>query len=325
MPANEMLDSNHKVHLCYRLMRKMPPLSAVRVFEAAARHENFTSAANELGMTQAAVSYQVKLLEERLKAPLFLRERGRAVLTPLGSKLLPSLTQAFDKIEAAFATHREEDEALLTIATTRTFANAWLVWQLGEFQLDHPDLAVRLVTDGRLADLNAGEADIAVRAGLGQWDGLEAEKLMSIDYTPMCSPAFLARVEAELGRKIEPTDLPRLPMLSPDDEWWDNWLREAGVPTEGRPRRGGLRLDSQADEANAAMAGQGFVMLTPYFWRYDLAAGRLVRPFAQTTEGRFGYWLAMPPARRTAPKIRRFREWLLRQLAEGGPATSPPA
>ncbi len=295
----------------------MPPLAAVRVFEAAARLENFTAAANELGMTQAAVSYQVKLLEERLKAPLFLRERGRAVLTPLGAKLLPGLTQAFDTIEAAFASQREEDEALLTIATTRTFANAWLVWRLGAFQLDHPDLGVRLVTDGKLADLNAGEADIAIRAGQGQWDGLEAERLLPIDYTPMCSPGFLARVEAQLGRKVEPADLPTLPMLSPQDDWWDNWLCAAGVASEGRPKRGGLRLDSQADEANAAMSGQGFVMLTPYFWRNDLAEGKLVQPFPLTTEGNFGYWLAMPPARKSVPKIRRFREWLLREIAKG--------
>lgn len=303
------------------MTRKMPPLAAVRVFEAAARLENFTAAANELGMTQAAVSYQVKLLEERLKAPLFLRERGRAVLTPLGAKLLPGLTQAFDTIEAAFASQREEDEALLTIATTRTFANTWLVWRLGAFQLDHPDLGVRLVTDGKLADLNAGEADIAIRAGLGQWDGLEAEKLLPIDYAPMCSPGFLAKVEARLGRKIEPADLTTLPMLSPDDEWWDSWFRDAGVQTEGWPRRGGLRLDNQADEGNAAMAGQGFAMMTPYFWRNDLAEGRLVQPFAMTTEGRFGYWLAMPPARKTVPKIRRFREWLINAITTAeGPA-----
>src|SRR3990167_3948130 len=99
------------------VMRQLPPLAAIRAFEAAARHENFTSAANELGMTQAAVSYQVKLLEERLRAPLFTREKGRVRLTALGARLLPTLSGAFDAIDAAFAAHREEDEALLTIAT----------------------------------------------------------------------------------------------------------------------------------------------------------------------------------------------------------------
>lgn len=267
-------------------------------------------------MTQAAVSYQVKLLEQRLKAPLFLREKGRATLTPLGARLLGPLTRAFDAIDTAFAIHREEDEGLLTIATTRTFANAWLVWRLGSFQLEHPDLAVRLVTDGKLADLAAGEADLAIRAGLGQWDGLVAEKLMPIDYTPMCSPRFLREAEARLGRKIEPADLPDLQVISPDDDWLHRWLADAGVEGGKVPRRGGLRLDSQVDEAAAAMAGQGFVMLTPAFWRNDIAEGRLVRPFERSSEGRFGYWLAMPEERRNVPKIKRFRQWLLGKLPE---------
>ena len=116
-------------------MRRLPPLAAIRAFEAAARTENFTAAAAELGMTQAAVSYQVKSLEERLGAPLFVREKGRARLTPLGQRLLPPLSSAFDSIEAAFASHREEDESLLTITTTHTFANTWLAWRLGAFQM----------------------------------------------------------------------------------------------------------------------------------------------------------------------------------------------
>ena len=127
-------------------MRRLPPMAAVRAFEAAARTENFTAAAAELGMTQAAVSYQVKSLEERLGAPLFVREKGRARLTPLGARLLPSLTSAFDTIEAAFASHRQEDESLLTVTTTHTFANTWLAWRLGGFQMEHTDLAVRMTT-----------------------------------------------------------------------------------------------------------------------------------------------------------------------------------
>src|SRR3989337_4264418 len=124
-------------------MRKLPPLTAVRAFEAAARNESFTAAAAELGLTQAAVSYQVKAWEERLGAPLFVRERGRARLTPLGLRLLPTLTQAFDSIEAAFASHKAEDESLLTRTTTSTFANTWLAGRLGGFQMEHADLGVR--------------------------------------------------------------------------------------------------------------------------------------------------------------------------------------
>src|SRR5918911_854323 len=148
-------------------MRRLPPLAAVRAFEAAARTENFTAAAAELGMTQAAVSYQVKSLEERLGAPLFVRERGRARLTPLGARLLPALTNAFDTLEAAFASHREEDESLLTVTTTHTFANTWLAWRLGAFQMEHPDLAVRMTTSNEVIDLRSGEADVAIRGGSG--------------------------------------------------------------------------------------------------------------------------------------------------------------
>ena len=148
-------------------MRRLPPLAAVRAFEAAARAENFTAAAAELGMTQAAVSYQVKSLEERLGAPLFVREKGRARLTPLGARLLPSLTGAFDAIEAAFASHRQEDESLLTVTTTHTFANTWLAWRVGAFQMEHPDLAVRMTTSNDIVDLRSGDADLAIRAGRG--------------------------------------------------------------------------------------------------------------------------------------------------------------
>lgn len=299
-------------------MRRLPPLAAIRVFEAAARLENFTSAANELGMTQAAVSYQVKLLEERLGAALFLREKGRARLTPLGGRLLPPLTRAFDAIEAAFAAQREDDEGLLTVATTFTFANTWLAWRLGGFQVEHPDLAVRLATDNKLVDLKTGEADVAIRAGAGPWEGLESIPLMAVDFSPMCAPSFLKRMEDRLGRGIEPADLPDLPLISPEDSWWDAWFKAAGVEGANRPRRAGLRLDSQADEGHAAMGGQGFVLLTPAFWRNDVRDGRLVQPFSLTATAGFRYWLVIAPERRQVPKIKRFTEWLHVQVAAAG-------
>jgi LysR family glycine cleavage system transcriptional activator len=292
-------------------MRRLPPLAAVRAFEAAARAENFTAAAAELGMTQAAVSYQVKALEERLGAALFVRERGRVRLTPVGARLLPACTSAFDSIEAAFASVSQDDEALLTVTTTYTFANTWLAWRLGQFQLDHPDLAVRLITSNALTDLHSGEADIAIRAGSGGWEGLECQRILPITFTPMAAPAFIAQVERDLGRKLEPADLVDLPMISPDDDWWDSWFRDAGVRAERRPRgRGGLRLDSQANEGHAAMGGRGFVLLTPDFWRGDIAAERLVQPFEIVSTRGFAYWLVYPPERARVPKVKRFREWL---------------
>jgi LysR family glycine cleavage system transcriptional activator len=295
-------------------MRRLPPLAAVRVFEAAARLENFTAAASELGMTQAAVSYQVRLLEERLGAALFVRERGRARLTPLGQRLLPQLTQAFDSIEAAFAAHREEDEGLLTVATTFTFANTWLAWRLGAFQVEHPDLAVRLATSNKLVDLKTGEADVAIRAGAEPWEGLECIELMLVDFTPMCAPSFWKQMTEQLGRPPEPADLPHLPLISPEDYWWDRWFSAAGVEAEHRPRKPGLRLDSQADEGHAAMGGQGFVLLTPAFWKGDVQVGRLCQPFELRATAGFRYWLVVAPERRNVPKIKRFREWLLKQV-----------
>ncbi len=297
-------------------MRKLPPLTAVRAFEAAARNENFTAAAAELGMTQAAVSYQVKALEERIGAQLFVRERGRATLTPLGQRLLPALSQAFDAIEAAFAAEQAEDESLLTVTTTVTFANTWLAWCLGAFQMRHPDLAVRMNTSNSVVDLRSGDADVAIRGGTGEWQGLEKNLLIRSDYTPMASPAFIAEAERSLGRKIEPKDLLDLNLITPEDDWWAQWFSDAGLTAEGAPRRRGVRLDNQANEGHAAMAGLGIALLTPFFWQNDIAEGRLVMLFPQQMSTRgWSYWLVYPPERRMVPKIKRFREWLLAEIA----------
>lgn len=297
-------------------MRRLPPLAAVRAFEAAARHESFTAAAAELGLTQAAVSYQVKALEERLGAPLFVRERGRARLTPLGQRLLPTLSQAFDAIEAAFASHRQEDESLLTVTTTATFANTWLAWCLGAFQMEHPELAVRLATSNELADLRAGDADVAIRAGPGSWPGLEMHKLFDSQFTPMASPGCIAAEERKLGRKLQPSDMPNAHLINPGDDWWQQWFADNGVAADEQAlRRPGVRLDNQANEGHAAMAGQGFALLTPFLWQGDVAAGRLAIPFPGRVSSRsWAYWLVLPPERRMVPKIKRFREWLLAEM-----------
>lgn len=297
-------------------MRRLPPLAAIRAFEAAARTENFTAAAAELGMTQAAVSYQVKSLEERLGAPLFIREKGRARLTPLGARLLPSLTSAFDTIEAAFASHREEDESLLTITTTHTFANTWLAWRLGGFQMEHTDLAVRMTTSNELCDLRSGDADVAIRAGRGNWEGVEHHRLFDNTFTPMASPEFIASVERKLGRSLEPEDMPAQNLINPSDDWWHQWFSDNGVPADERVlRRPGIRLENQANEGHAAMAGQGFALLTPVLWKGDVAAGRLHVPFPSRISTRgWAYWLIYPAERKLVPKIKRFKEWLIGEM-----------
>ncbi len=288
-------------------------MAAIRAFEAAARTENFTAAAAELGMTQAAVSYQVKSLEERLGAPLFVREKGRARLTPLGSRLLPSLSGAFDALEAAFASHREEDETLLTITTTHTFANTWLAWRLGGFQMEHADLAVRMTTSNELCDLRSGDADVAIRAGNGGWEGMEEIRLFESSFTPMASPECVAAAVGKLGRPLEPRDIPRENLINPGDDWWQQWFRDNGVPAdEAVLRRAGIRLENQANEGHAAMAGLGFALLTPLLWKGDVAAGRLSVPFPDRISSReWAYWLVYPRERRMVPKVKRFREWLV--------------
>jgi LysR family glycine cleavage system transcriptional activator len=231
-------------------------------------------------------------------------------------RLLPSLSSAFDTIEAAFASHREEDESLLTITTTHTFANTWLAWRLGGFQIDHPELAVRMTTSNEIIDLRSGEADVAIRAGRGEWEGLEHHELFKSSFTPMAGPDCVAEVEAKLGRKLEPTDMPRQHLINPSDDWWQQWFSDNGVPADdGVFRRPGVRLDSQADEGHAAMAGQGFALLTPLLWKGDVAAGRLCAPFLDRVSTRgWAYWLVYPRERRMVPKVKRFREWLLFEM-----------
>jgi LysR family glycine cleavage system transcriptional activator len=293
-------------------MRHLPPLAAVRVFEAAARHLNFTAAAAELGMTQAAVSYQIKLLEERLGVALFRRD-GRGVrLTPAGERAAPQVARGFDALDAAFARLRSENESTMTVSTTHTFANTWLAWRLGGFQMANPGMAVRLIANDDVTDFARDEVDVAVRAGRGPWPGLERHLLFQVDFTPMCSPEFLARH----GGTICPADLLKLPMISPNDPWWPHWLREAGVEVDENEVRPGVRLDVQAHEGHAAMAGQGVAMLTPFLWRNDIAKRRLVRLSDQLSTRGFGYWLVCPEERRSVAKIKRFREWLLQEIEE---------
>jgi LysR family glycine cleavage system transcriptional activator len=293
-------------------MRRLPPLSAVRVFEAAARQEHFTTAAEELGMTQAAVSYQIRALEERVGVKLFERSKGRVKLTEAGRRLLVPLSDAFDRIDGAFAALRTEDDSQLAISTTITFANTWLAWRIGGFQMEHPDLAVRLSTSGELIDFARDEFDVAIRAGKGDWPGLHAQKVIDVDCTPMCSPRFLDEWQAaHPGRRIEPADLTDLPHINPADPWLAQWMGEMGVAMPEVPVRPPVLLDSQTAEGTATMASRGIGMLTPFFWRWDLTEGRLVRPFAHVSNRDWAYWLVCPEHRRGVPKIKRLCEWML--------------
>lgn len=292
-------------------MRRLPPLSAVKVFEAAARHENFTRAASELGMTQAAVSYQIRLLEERLGVALFLRSNRRVTLSDAGRRAAPLVGRAFDALEDAFGSLVAEDEGVLSISTTQTFASNWIAPRLGAFQLARPELAVRLHTDNRIIDFAREEKDVAIRSTLGraEWPGLRAHFLFRLHATPVATPAF-----RDSNGIAAPADLLRVPRLSPGDEWWEIWLRAAGLPVPEGTASSGIRFDAQAMEGQAALSGAGVGMLTPLFWRPELASGRLVQLFPLVSFDGPGYWLVYPEHRRNQSKVRAFRDWILAEV-----------
>jgi len=298
-------------------MARLPPLSAVRVFESAARHQNFTQAAAELGMTQAAVSYQIRLLEERLGTSLFARIKGRVSLTEAGRRIAPLVANAFETLEDAFSGLVAEDQALLSLSAAQTLATTWLAPRLGRFQVRHPSLAVRLSTDNRLVDFSTGEFHAAIRVGRGDWPGLKCHFLFRMAFSPICTPEF-ARAH-DLTRPEQLLDIPR---LSPRDDWWADWLADLGIAAPAKGPDPGLVLDNQVMEANAAFAGSGIAMMTPTFWRDELAAGRLVQPFPHVHVTSRSHWLVYPEGRRNQPKIAAFRDWLLAEV-EGEKANGP--
>jgi len=290
-------------------MAKLPPLAAIRAFEAAARLQNFSRAAEELGMTQAAVSYQVRQLEDRLGRALFVRERGRVRLSETGQRLLPAVSGAFAAMGDAFAALGGDEADVLTINAVTSFGGTWLSARIGRFQLDFPDLAVRMSMSNQMIDFDATNVDVAIRMGKGQWPGLRADFLMRQYVTPICSPAFAAEHDIR-----EPADLLRVQRLAPNDNWWADWFAKAGVATPPPPSERGIELDSQLQEASAVQAGFGVAMMTPLFWHADLAAGRLVQPFDIWHASGLNVWIVHREGRVGVRKIERFREWLHAEL-----------
>lgn len=292
-------------------MSTLPPLSAIRVFEAAARLENFTAAALELGMTQAAVSYQVKLLEERLGLSLFQRIGRKVVLTEKGRDIAPILTRAFDQMRQGFAALTQDHSAVLTISCTNSFAHLWLAPKIGAFQMRHPHLAVRIQAEDSVVDLARDGVDLAIRGGKGQWVGLEATLLTHNRLVPMCSPAWLDRH----GPVADARALHALPRLSPDDMWWHEWFAAMAVeddPAAGPP---GIALDSQVMEGRAAIGGQGVAILNHFLWKTEIESGLLVEAVPSYVREIASYWVVYPPHVRNTPKVKAFRDWIVGEFA----------
>jgi LysR family glycine cleavage system transcriptional activator len=290
-------------------MADMPPLQAVRVFESVARHGNFTRAAAELNMTQSAVSYQIKLLEDFVGAPLFQRLARGVALTDGGRAIAQPVQRALADLRQSFRRVREETSSILVISTMQTIASAWLAPRLGRFQLDHPQIAVRLDVSSRLVDFESEGVDVAIRSGKGKWEGLASHLLLEQCFTAVSSPEYLARE----GKPHHPAELLDRALVSPRDEWWPVWFAAAGVTAPKLSERRGIDVDYQQMAARVAIGGHGIALVTPGFVQEELASEKLVRLFDITASAGTGYYLVCPERHKAQRKIRLFRDWVLKE------------
>ncbi len=283
------------------------PLASIRVFEAAARLKSFTRAAEELGMTQAAVSWQIKALEGRLGQSLFRRLPREVQPTEGGERLSRAATEAMTLLRRAVSDLTQADEHILSITTLASLAAQWLAPRLGAFQVANPGLAVRLDTNPTLLDLSREGFDVGIRSGSGDWPGMESQLLMPSVFTPVCSPAMAERLKL-----TQPSDLVDAPRIGMEKEW-AAWFAAAGVSSSGPQPMSRLTADYQVLEVAAALGDQGVALASPILFARELRNGLLVRPFAQTVSFHTGYYLVWPEGRRRSPKIARFRDWLAAQ------------
>ena len=301
------------------MSRPLPPLNSLRAFEVAARHLSFKKAAGELHVTPAAVSHQIRALEEYCATPLFHRLARALRLTEAGQAALPLLREGFDKLaEAADAMRAEERSGILTVSVAPTFGAKWLIPRLDRFRAAHPEFDVRIDASYTLVNFAADGVDVALRFGRGTYRNLRSECLMSEVALPVCSPQLLER-DPPLRR---PEDLRHHTLLhvqwrTEDDAApsWRMWLRAAGI--EGVDAERGPRFNVEGMALEAAIAGQGVALASAAVVEGDLKAGRLVRPFppsaSQATA--FSYYLVYPEAKAGDPKVMAFRDWVLAEVA----------
>ena len=307
--------------------RRLPPLNSLRAFEAAARHLSFTRAADELHVTPAAISPQIKALEEHLGVPLFRRLNRAVMLTDAGQACLPGLSEAFDRMAAVLERLRVQDcGGPLTVSTSPAFAAKWLVPRLERFQERCPEIDVRVSAAMRLADFAREDVDVAIRYGPGRYPGLLAELLLTNEVVPVCAPALL-----EGPRPLRaPQDLCHHTLLHDDTSTsdgaypnWAMWLRAAGV--EGVDASRGPRFDYPGLVLDAAAAGHGVALALSTIVAADIVAGRLVKPFAVGVPTPFAYYVVCPEATAGRPKVEAFRRWLRAEVERDGATVADPA
>lgn len=308
-------------------MRRLPPLNALRAFEAAARHLSFRAAAEELAVTPAAVSHQIKALEAHLGTRLFQRGIRQVKLTRTGQSLHPGLAAGFDRLAEAVARTRQDGPARhLTITVAPSIAARWLVPRVERFTASHPGLDLRITASTALVDFARDEVDVALRYGPGRYPGLYSELLLVNDVFPVCTPAVAAGPPA----LRTPDDLRHVPLLhevtvgdDPSLPDWTMWLAAAGASGVDSSR--GTRLDRPTDVMEAALAGAGVALAKSALVADDLASGRLVRPFDLTLRANFAYYFVCTPAALTRPEVQAFREWVSAEArATPGTAMSKP-
>jgi LysR family transcriptional regulator, glycine cleavage system transcriptional activator len=291
-------------------VRRLPPLSALRAFEAAARHLSFKHAAAELSLTPTAISHQVRQLEEQLGVRLFVRGTRRVDLTPAGHSLFPSLRDGFDAMALAVQSVRPGSQPrAIVLSTTMAFASRWLLQRLARFAAAHPEIALHLHTSDAPVDLQGGVAQLAIRYGPGSYPGLRCVPLLASRFAPVCAPGLQVRTLKELAR---------VPLISfdwfhrePATPDWPLWFERAGcVPL---PRQ--LQFSDEVHAIQAAIAGQGVALINLSLVAEELRTGMLCSPFGPELPGH-GFHLVWAQARDTDPDIALVRAWLLEEAAE---------
>ena len=297
------------------MRRRLPSLNALKAFEASARQESFTQAANELCVTQGAVSQQVKALESELGVRLFRRERQRLIITEAGRTYLEVVRDAFDRLAAG--TERllqREQSGTLTITTSPNFAAKWLVHRLGRFSETHPGIDLRVSASVQHIDFAREDIDLAIRHGDGQWPGMHVIRLCTEELFPVCSPKLLkGRGALRLLRDVKHHTL----LHTNDTNNWEIWLArvDARVGVGGVDAKRGIIFNQASMAIDAAVDGQGIALARTALASWDLISGRLVRPFRQAFDAPYAFWIVCPKSTAALPKISAFRDWLLKEAA----------
>ncbi|SDR34554.1 LysR family transcriptional regulator, glycine cleavage system transcriptional activator [Rhizobiales bacterium GAS113] len=303
-------------------MRHLPSLSGLRSFEATARHASMTKAAEELGVTQGAISRAVQALEADLGCPLLRRSRPKLFLTEIGHLLYSEINHSFDRVAVVIGRVREQQRGgQLAINSLPTFAARYLIPRLPRFQARHPEMQVDLTTSENRIDFAVESIDVAIRYGLGNWSQTASMRLMDEELVAVCAPELLARHGGELGPgTIDPRQLLRHTTRMAA---WDEWLKAAGADASVEPRGPGFEHFFMVIEA--AVSGMGFALLPRFLIARELADGSLVIASHQELRRQQAYYLLFATERRFDPKIVALIRWLKDEVALDQGAARPSA